>query len=80
MLSGYLPFEDQETSILYKKILSADYELPDHVSESAADLISKILTTDPDKRISITEIKKHPWFNLVPNTLSQSPGIHIGID
>jgi 5'-AMP-activated protein kinase catalytic alpha subunit len=57
LLSGYLPFEDQETSILYKKILSADYELPDHVSESAADLISKILTTDPDKRISITEIK-----------------------
>lgn len=25
MLSGYLPFEDSNTSKLYKKILSADY-------------------------------------------------------
>ena len=28
LLSGYLPFEDPNTSNLYKKILSADYQLP----------------------------------------------------
>lgn len=33
ILSGYLPFEDPNTSKLYKKILSADYELPDFVSK-----------------------------------------------
>jgi 5'-AMP-activated protein kinase catalytic alpha subunit len=48
LLSGYLPFEDPDTGELYKKILSADYSLPDHVSNDASDLIAKILTTDPD--------------------------------
>lgn len=33
MLSGYLPFEDSNTSKLYKKILSADYQLAEHVSD-----------------------------------------------
>ena len=32
LLAGYLPFEDPNTSVLYSKILSADYELPDYVS------------------------------------------------
>jgi serine/threonine protein kinase len=35
MLCGYLPFEDQKTSDLYKKILSADYTLPDFLSPEA---------------------------------------------
>jgi len=65
MLSGYLPFEDPNTGKLYKKILAADYDLPSHVSVEAADLLRRILTTDPEKRISIPNIKKHPWFKLV---------------
>jgi len=50
------------------------------VSESATDLIAKILTTDPEKRISIAEIRSHPWFNLVPDTLSEKPGTMIGLE
>jgi 5'-AMP-activated protein kinase, catalytic alpha subunit len=80
LLSGFLPFEDPDTGELYKKILSADYQLPDYVSESATDLIAKILTTDPEKRISIPEIRSHPWFNLVPDTLSEKPGTMIGME
>lgn len=80
LLCGYLPFEDPETAELYKKILQADYELPEHISDEATDLIRRILTTDPDKRITIKDIKKHPWFNLVPNTLSEKPGIMVGVD
>ena len=80
LLSGYLPFEDPDTGELYKKILSADYELPEHVSDEAADLISRILTTDPDKRITMEQIKRHLWFNKVPNTLSNSPGVLVGTD
>jgi 5'-AMP-activated protein kinase catalytic alpha subunit len=43
LVAGYLPFEDPDTGNLYKKILSADYELPKHVSDEAAELISMIL-------------------------------------
>jgi 5'-AMP-activated protein kinase catalytic alpha subunit len=78
LLSGYLPFEDPNTGKLYKKILAADYQLPDHVSREAADLIRRILTTDPEKRITIPKIRKHPWFNLVECTLPKEPGTMIG--
>ena len=64
LLCGYLPFEDPDTNILYSKILSADYQLAEHVSAEAADLLDKILTVDPNKRITIKEIRSHPWFNL----------------
>ena len=64
LLAGYLPFEDPNTSNLYKKILSADFEMPSFLSPEAQDLINRILTTDPEKRITISQIKLHPWFNL----------------
>ena len=80
LLCGYLPFEDPDTNILYSKILSADYQLAEHVSAEAADLLDKILTVDPNKRITIKEIRSHPWFNLQKDTLPSSPGIMVGTD
>ncbi len=53
LLAGYLPFEDPNTGNLYKKILSADFEMPNFLSAEAQDLVTRILTTDPDKRITI---------------------------
>lgn len=32
MLVGYLPFEDPNTGLLYKKIILGEYEVPDHLS------------------------------------------------
>jgi 5'-AMP-activated protein kinase catalytic alpha subunit len=80
LLAGYLPFEDPNTSCLYKKILSADYQVPSFLSAEATDLIKRILTTDPEKRITIEQIKQHPWFNLRKQTLPKNPGTLIGID
>lgn len=53
MVCGYLPFEDPKTSNLYKKILSADYQMPKFVSADGKDFISKILNTNPDERFTI---------------------------
>jgi 5'-AMP-activated protein kinase catalytic alpha subunit len=64
MLCGFLPFEDQKTSNLYKKILSAEYTLPKFLSSDAKDIIQKIFVTDPEKRISIEALRKHPWYRL----------------
>jgi 5'-AMP-activated protein kinase, catalytic alpha subunit len=80
LLAGYLPFEDPKTSNLYKKILEADFQVPSFISPEASDLINRILTTDPEKRITISEIKQHPWFNIQKQTLSRVPGTIIGID
>ena len=53
MVCGYLPFEDENTVNLYKKIRAANYTCPKYVSEDFKDLLSKILNTDPEKRITV---------------------------
>ena len=53
MVCGYLPFEDPNTSALYKKILSGDYVLPSFVSSEFKDLIGGILNVNPLKRLKI---------------------------
>lgn len=62
MLCGYLPFEDSNTSNLYKKILSGEFKLPTWLSPEAVDILKKILVTDPEKRYTIEKIRSHPWF------------------
>ena len=53
MVCGYLPFEDPKTSNLYKKILNAEYQLPNFLSRECQDLLTKILNTNPETRVSI---------------------------
>mmetsp|Transcript_5035 Transcript_5035/g.5938 ORF Transcript_5035/g.5938 Transcript_5035/m.5938 type:complete len:83 (+) Transcript_5035:497-745(+) len=52
-------------SDLFDKIKKAEYCFPtpewDHVSDLAKDLISKLLVTDPDQRLSADDIMEHPW-------------------
>ncbi len=62
MLCGFLPFEDKDNEILFKKIRKCKLEFPHHISLISKDLIKKILVTNPDKRISIKDIKRHPFF------------------
>ena len=62
MLCGYLPFEDPDNEVLFKKILECNLEFPSYIKKLSIDLITKILVTDPEKRITIPEIKKHPFF------------------
>ena len=62
MLCGYLPFEDKNNEKLFDKILECKIEYPDFLSEESKDLIKKILVIEPEKRITIPEIKKHKFY------------------
>ena len=64
LLCGYLPFEDPNTAQLYKKILNGDYQLPKFLSAQTQDMLKCILNTDPAKRYTVEEIRKHPWYQL----------------
>lgn len=77
IVCGYLPFEDPNTAVLYKKILSGDYTIPSFVSEEGRDLIKNVLNTDPTKRFTIEDIRKHPWMNQVEFP-KKSEGIIVG--
>jgi len=50
MICGYLPFEDPNTSALYKKILAGEYNCPKYISNEAKDMLKCVLNTDPVKR------------------------------
>lgn len=61
MVSGFLPFEASNIPNLFKKITKKQYKLPSYVSTQCGDLIDKMLTLDPDKRITLSEMRAHPW-------------------
>lgn len=69
MLYGVLPFDEDDLLILYNKIKLGVFILPKTISEPARDLISKMLKVNPQLRISIEEIIKHPWFNIHTSVL-----------
>jgi len=77
MVCGYLPFEDSNTSQLYKKILSGEYSLPNFVSDSFKDLLEKILNVNPSKRYRIKEIYAHEWCSQVTD-IPLNSGIIVG--
>ena len=62
MIYGYLPFEDPDNEILFQKILECKPDMPSGVSVSAVDLMKRIMVTNPDKRITIEQIKEHPFY------------------
>ncbi|XP_061373095.1 CBL-interacting serine/threonine-protein kinase 5-like [Gastrolobium bilobum] len=64
LLSGYLPFQGENVMRIYRKSFKADYAFPDWISTGAKNLISKLLVVDPEKRYSIPDIMKDPWFQI----------------
>ena len=82
MVAGYLPFEDPKTSNLYKKIMAADYQMPKFLSPECKDFVQKILNTEPETRIRISEIRNHPYMRgAQKDALSKTrePGLFPGL-
>ena len=67
MLCGKLPFQGDSDEDLYKKIIDAKIKNIEGVSKEVNDLLRNILNPNPRKRITISKIKIHPWFNLFNN-------------
>ncbi|KAG8079589.1 hypothetical protein GUJ93_ZPchr0007g5187 [Zizania palustris] len=62
MLTGNLPFDDQNTVVLYQKILKGDAHIPKWLSPVAQDILRKILDPNPITRLDVTGIRAHDWF------------------
>eukprot|EP00828_Plagiopyla_frontata_P010744 TRINITY_DN15804_c0_g1_i1.p3 TRINITY_DN15804_c0_g1~~TRINITY_DN15804_c0_g1_i1.p3 ORF type:complete len:118 (+),score=24.79 TRINITY_DN15804_c0_g1_i1:705-1058(+) len=67
MLCGFPPFYDENNDKLFQIISQGQYEFPspywDDISDSAKDLINKLLCVDPKKRLSGDQIIQHPWLS-----------------
>jgi serine/threonine protein kinase len=72
MLTGALPFEDKSITTLYRKILNGVYVLPAFLSEDAKQIIKGLLVTAPDKRATISKLKKMKF--MVSNLMEANAG------
>ncbi|KAK3027578.1 hypothetical protein RJ639_042347 [Escallonia herrerae] len=65
LLSGMPPFWGKTKSKIFKAVRAAGLRFPpnlwDHVSVSAKDLITRMLSVDPSKRLSATQVLAHSW-------------------
>ncbi|KAJ6728475.1 hypothetical protein OIU74_006514 [Salix koriyanagi] len=62
LMAGYLPFQDQNIMLMYKKIYKGEFRCPRWFSSELVRLLSKLLDTNPVTRITIPEIMENRWF------------------
>ncbi|QCE01055.1 hypothetical protein DEO72_LG7g2347 [Vigna unguiculata] len=62
LLAGYIPFQDPNLMVVYKKISKAEFTCPRWFPKGVRRLLSKMLDPNPNTRISIDEIKQCSWF------------------
>ncbi|KAL5099053.1 hypothetical protein RYX36_003380 [Vicia faba] len=79
MLVGSYPFEEPDDPRNFKKniakIMNVEYSIPGYVriSSDCSQLLSRIFVANPTKRITVLEIKQHPWFQKnIPKELVES--------
>ncbi|KAF2124392.1 calcium/calmodulin-dependent protein kinase-like protein [Dothidotthia symphoricarpi CBS 119687] len=65
LLCGFPPFYDESIQTLTEKVARGQYTFLspwwDDISKSAQDLVSHLLTVDPEKRYDINQFLNHPW-------------------
>ena len=62
LLTGTVPFKGKDYESLNNNIVSLKIIWPKDISSTAKNLIGKILKRDPDDRISLVDMLKHPFF------------------
>ncbi|VUC32318.1 unnamed protein product [Clonostachys rosea] len=60
MLAATLPFDDPDLRVMMNKTKKGQYVMPKHISLEAEDLIKRMLQVNPDRRISLKDIWRHP--------------------
>ena len=74
MLYGQLPFDGQNRSLMFRKVISGDFQLSDEVaiiSDTAKDLIRRLLDPNPVSRVSPQQALHHSWLH-EPSDTSES--------
>lgn len=62
LMAGYLPFHDQNVMFMYKKIHKGEFRCPRWFSPELVRLLTRLLDTNPETRITIPEIMNTKWF------------------
>lgn len=68
LLTGHLPFDDENIRKLLLKVQNGKFVMPKDLSPEAKDLILRMLQVKPRDRITVDEILVHPLLQRYPNT------------
>jgi len=76
LLCGYPPFWGDTDEQIFSMVRSGNFDFPkeewDSVSNSAKNLVRRLLTYDPSSRLSAAEAMKHDWFRHDPTTTTRA--------
>uniref|UniRef100_A0A182PVB8 Serine/threonine-protein kinase PLK4 n=1 Tax=Anopheles epiroticus TaxID=199890 RepID=A0A182PVB8_9DIPT len=61
LLVGKPPFDTNGVKSTLTRVVMADYDLPDHFSADASDLIERLLRKNPAERIKLEDVISHPF-------------------
>ncbi|KAM0061336.1 putative protein kinase CAMK-CAMKL-CHK1 family [Helianthus debilis subsp. tardiflorus] len=62
--AGFLPFNDPNLMVMYRKIFKGDFRVPKWTSPELKRFLSRLLDTNPNTRITVDEILNDPWFKI----------------
>lgn len=66
LLTGHLPFDDDNIRKLLLKVQEGKFHMPSNLSSHAKDLIWRMLKVDPLQRPTMAEILEHPLLRKYP--------------
>ena len=66
LLTGHLPFDDENIRNLLLKVKAGYFQMPPQLSSEAKDLIWQMLDADPKTRIRMQDIFRHPFIDKYP--------------
>eukprot|EP00826_Nyctotherus_ovalis_P059459 TRINITY_DN826_c0_g1_i14.p1 TRINITY_DN826_c0_g1~~TRINITY_DN826_c0_g1_i14.p1 ORF type:complete len:344 (-),score=87.74 TRINITY_DN826_c0_g1_i14:268-1257(-) len=77
MLTYSMPFEAPNELLLFDCIRKGSFECPDGLSPYCVSLVSGLLNTNPDLRLSAAQALNHPWFSA---TLTPRPRVNLNFN
>lgn len=63
LLCGHLPWNGESQAEISHNSIKGNYDEPEYLSPSVRDLVRKMLNPNPKERLTISEIRLHPWVN-----------------
>lgn len=61
MVTGQVPFDDANVARLHEKIKTGIVEYPTSMNKQLRSLLERMLTVEPRRRATLTEVMNHPW-------------------
>ncbi|OAF70005.1 hypothetical protein A3Q56_02248 [Intoshia linei] len=77
LLCGYLPFDDENIVVVYRKIQNGSYILPHWIGKDTTEFLKLMLEIDPKKRATIDTLMRHEWLHKNVDTSIHFGGIDI---